>query len=525
MGQPAHQPTSGETKAVGQELAAVLPDTGPWYKQKHLVRLNFCILSMIMFSSSNGYDGSMMNGLLALPQWDEFMGSPTGAWLGFINAVYSLGSAVVYPVAAWMCNRYGRKPGIWIGYAFLALGTALQTAANGEVAFVLARLFLGCASGFFLSVPLLIAENAYPTQRGVASSLYNCGWYVGSVVAAWVTFGTRDMDHWAWRIPSLLQVAIPLAALPGFLMANESPRWLVSVDRVEEARDILARDHTGGDANSPLIAFEITEIEATLKAEKEAHDSTSWSDLWSTPGNRHRLFISVSLGIFAQWVGNGVVSYYLAMVLETVGIKSVRDQTLISACLQIWNLIWACAAAAMVDKIGRRALFLSSGAIMLVSYIIITGLSGSFANTGNSTTGTAVIPFLFIYFLGYDIALTPLLVSYPVEIWPFRLRAKGLSITLLCTLGAVFFNTFINPIALEAIQWKYYFVFVAVLVAMIITVWFYYPETRGRTLENMSWLFDGEDAVAGGITAEDVLKAADVEHDERDEGMRNKEAQ
>ncbi|KAH7149026.1 general substrate transporter [Dactylonectria estremocensis] len=523
MGTKAHEATSAETKAVGQELAAVLPNTGPWYKQKHLIRLNFCILSMIMFSSSNGYDGSMMNGLLALPQWGTFMGNPSGAWLGFINAVYSLGSVIVYPVAAWMCNKYGRKPGIWIGYGFLVLGTALQTAANGPAAFILARVFLGCASGFFLSVPLLIAENAFPTQRGVASSLYNCGWYVGSIVAAWVTFGTRNMDHWAWRVPSLLQAATPLFALPGFIMTHESPRWLVSVDRVDEARRILADDHCGGDLNAPLVTFEITEIEATLLAEKEANASTSWSDLWSTPGNRHRLFISVSLGIFGQWVGNGVVSYYLAMVLATVGITSVTHQTLISGCLQIWNLIWAVAAASMVDKIGRRVLFLSSGAIMLVSYIIITGLSGSFAATGNSATGTTVIPFLFIYFMGYDIALTPLMVSYPVEIWPFRLRAKGLSVTLLTTLMAVFFNIFINPIALDAIQWKYYFVFVAVLVAMIATIYFYYPETRGRTLENMAHLFDGDDAVAGGITAQDILKGG-VEHDERDEMRETKEA-
>ncbi|KAL2669782.1 hypothetical protein Neosp_015227 [[Neocosmospora] mangrovei] len=485
-----------KANAVGEKLAAVLPNNGPWYKQKHLLKLNFCILSLIMFSSSNGYDGSLMNGLLALPQWHGFMDNPTGAWLGFINAIYSLGSVIVYPTAAWICNKYGRKLGIWIGYAFLVLGTALQTAANGDVAFVLARLFLGSASGFFLSVPLLIAENAYPPQRGVASSLYNCGWYVGSVVAAWTTFGTRNMDHWSWRIPSLLQIAIPLAALPGFLMIDESPRWLISVDRVEEARGILAKIHTGGDMNAPLIAFEMTEIEATLRAEKEASDSTSWSDLYSTPGNRHRLFISVSLGIFAQWSGNGVVSYYLAMVL-------------------LWNLIWASTAAALVDKVGRRGLFMASGTIMLISYIIITGLSAGFAATQDSSTGIAVIPFLFIYFFGYDIALTPLLVAYPVEIWPYSLRAKGLSVTFLTTLAAVFFNTFVNPIALDAIQWKYYFVFIIVLVAMLATVWFYYPETRGHTLENMAWIFDGDSAATTITMAEDAIKMSNMTHLEK----------
>lgn len=91
-----------------------------------------------------------------------------------------------------------------------------------------------------------------------------------------------------------------------------------------------------------------------------------------------------------------MVSYYLAIILESVGITSVTDQTLISGCLQIWNLIWSAAAAICVDKVGRKALFMASGIIMLVSYIIVTGLSGSFATSGNGPTGIAVVPFLFM---------------------------------------------------------------------------------------------------------------------------------
>ncbi|KXH28039.1 low-affinity glucose transporter HXT1 [Colletotrichum nymphaeae SA-01] len=499
-------------KAVGAELAAVLPDIGPWYKQAHILRLNLCIASLIMCASANGYDGSMMNGLHALPQWHAFMKQPTGAWLGFVNAAYSLGNVLVYPVAAWVCNKYGRKMGIYISWVCLGTGSILQTAAPNDAAFVCARFLIGCASGFFLSAPLLITENAYPTHRGMVSALYNCGWYFGAVVAAWATYGTRNLDHWAWRLPSLLQVTLPVLSIPGLLFIGESPRWLVSVDRTDEARAIIARNHAGGDTHSPLVNFEMMEIENTIRAEKEAHSETKWSDLWATPGNRHRLFISVSLGVFAQWCGVGVVSYYLAMVLSSVGITSVDDQTLISACIQIWNLICASTAAIMVDRAGRRGLFLASGTIMLISFSIVTGLSGSFANTGNAPTGTAVIPFLFIFYLGYDIALTPLMVSYPVEIWPYRLRAKGLTVALMVSIGCVFFNTFVNPVALEAIEWKYYFVFLAVLVIMLISVWFYYPETRGRTLENMAYIFDGESAEVGTGNASSALKEAEASH-------------
>jgi MFS family permease len=190
---------------------------------------------------------------------------------------------------------------------------------------------------------------------------YNCGWYLGAVIAAWATFGTRNYaGSWAWRVPSLLQVLLPLIGIPGLIMIPESPRWLVSKDRIEEARQNLADIHVGGDTKHPLIEFEMAEIQQTIKAEKEAEQYSAWNDLWATPGNRHRLFISISLGIFAQWAGNGVVSYYLSIILNSVGITSVDDQTLISACLQIWNLIWAVTAALLVERLGRRLLFMTS---------------------------------------------------------------------------------------------------------------------------------------------------------------------
>ena len=96
---------------------------------------------------------------------------------------------------------------------------------------------------------------------------------------------------------------------------------------------------------------------------------------------------------------------YLSLVLDTIGVTSVTNQLTISACLQIWNLLFAVGAALCVDKVGRRPLFLASASTMLVSYILITGLSGSFAQNGEAAVGTAVIPFLFIFFAGYDIAL------------------------------------------------------------------------------------------------------------------------
>lgn len=184
--------TANTFKSVGAELAAALPSNDkPWYKKRNLVSLNFCIMSLFLLSSGNGYDGSMLNGLLALPPWQLFMKDPSGAWLGFISGVQNLGGIFFYPVVAWSCNRFGRKPTIFAGYSFLCLGVGLQTGAINIPMFVVSRFIVGIAGAFFGgSVPLLMTETAYPLHRGVLTSLYMCGWYVGKFSRFSCTRGT-----------------------------------------------------------------------------------------------------------------------------------------------------------------------------------------------------------------------------------------------------------------------------------------------------------------------------------------------
>lgn len=117
-------------------------------------------------------------------------------------------------------------------------------------------------------------------------------------------------------------------------MAPESPRYLVFKDKIDEAKNILIKYHNGG-VQGALVDFELEEIVTTLRAEKEAKGSTSWADMFRTKGNRHRSLISITLGVFSQWNGVGVVSYYFVLVLETAGITNVTYQTLLNGCIQV----------------------------------------------------------------------------------------------------------------------------------------------------------------------------------------------
>lgn len=290
------------------DLPQVLPlDPKPWWKTPHLLTLNGYIACLVLFSSTVGYDISLMNGLQSLDQWQLFMHQPTGAWLGFINALQSLGGMLFQPVGAWSANRLGRKRTVLIGYIWLALGVGLQVGAPNANMFVASRMFVGIAGAWFQAAVILVTEIAYPSHRSLVTAIFMCQYYVGSLLSAWIAFGTRNVaSDWAWRIPSLMQIALPLVALPGTLLIPESPRWLTRQKRVEEARNILVRFHAGGDEGSELVAFEMAEITQSIMLEQSASEGSRWVDCVKTPGNRYRLFLSVSLGFFAQWNGGWV---------------------------------------------------------------------------------------------------------------------------------------------------------------------------------------------------------------------------
>jgi len=509
MGLFQRQTRRSQCSAVGPELLAVLPaNPKPWYRTGHLIRLNLILLVPLFSASTVGFDSAMMNGLQSLPQWKSYFDFPNASLLGIINAIYPIGKLLGLSPAAWISDRYGRRKSMHVGFFFLILGAGIQGGAQTLSMFIISRLILGLATAFILlPSPLLICELAYPTQRGKLTALYNTFFYLGSVFAAWSTYGTfRLQSTWAWRIPSTLQGAFPLIQLCCFYWVPESPRWLIAHGQYNLAREILTKYHSPDDKDSPLVDFELAEIETAIRAESTAMSQSSYMDCIRTASNRRRTFIAVTLGFFAQWSGNGVVAYYLTLVLDTIGIKATASQTLINGMLQIFNwTISVVAGAMMVDRLGRRTLFLISTIGMLMSYICWTALNSVFARDNNQTAGYAVLAFIFIYYFFYDIAWTPLLWAYPAEIFPYTLRARGLSITLSSAYCGLILGQFVNPIAMVDIGWKYYIVFCCLLALLLAIVYFCYPETKGHSLEEIAEIFDGKtDEVRRGESSDSV---------------------
>lgn len=172
--------------------------------------------------------------------------------------------------------------------------------------FIAARFFIGFGVAIAHGAsPLLVTELAHPQHRAVFTTIYNTTWYIGSIIAAWLTFGTFHIDNnWSWRIPSIAQAFPSILQIVFVWFVPESPRFLIARGKEEQAHKVMADVHANGDLDDEIVQLEMHEIRDTLKLERE-FENNGWMELIRTPGNRHRLIILLSLGFFSQWSGNG----------------------------------------------------------------------------------------------------------------------------------------------------------------------------------------------------------------------------
>jgi sugar porter (SP) family MFS transporter len=502
---------------------------GRWWHNRGIRNLNFLLFLPLISSFANGYDGSMMNGLQDLTNWQAFFHHPKGGTLGLFNAIQNIGSICAIPFAPYAADIVGRKHTIIFGAFIVCIGTGIQTGAQNFGMFIGARWLVGFGTAFAqLASPLLITETAYPTQRPALSSLFNTMWFSGAIVAAWSTFGTFHIDNsWSWRIPSVLQALPSIIQVFTLWFIPESPRFLVKKGRDAEAIAILTKYHANGNRDDPLIDFEYNEIKEAIALEEHYKKSASFAQLFNTRANLRRMRIIIAIGFFSQWSGNGLISYYFNLILTGIGITTTFDQTLINGILQIWNFAIAITASLLTERLGRRTLFLWSTAGMTLWYMMITVCGGVYRHSlkfddagkvendpatgkpmaGNVSAAHTFIAMVFLYNALYAIAYTPLLVSYTMEILPYKIRAKGLAVMNLTVTAALVFNQYTNPIAWEALNWKYYIVYTVWNAFETFYIYLFAVETKGRTLEETAVLFDDPD-VANDLGAHAAAAAA-----------------
>jgi sugar porter (SP) family MFS transporter len=485
----------------GLALKDVIPERRkPFWKDTSLIKLNTLLLCALLTQVASGFDSSMLNGMQSLPQWRKYFGHPTGTRLGAMSFGPTGGTLISVLISSQLCEKFGRRYPIFGGSLTIIFGSILQTAAKNYGMFVTARFFIGFGLGIVATAaPPLLTEVAYPTHRGKLVSFYLVTWSLGSLIAAWITYGTFKMTNssWSWRIPSVLQCFFSLIQAVLSLFAPESPRWLIYNGRRQEALDILTKYHADGDTNSRLVRFEMAEITATLEVEK-MQKMSRWGEWIATKGNRHRLLIALYIPAMLQWAGNGLTSYYLSKVLNTINITDSRTQLIINACLSVWSFLTAAFFATLVDRMGRRRLFLFGMGGMGISYVIWTICSAMNQERNFKDKGfaAAVLAMIFVFSACYHMC-SPVAPTYIMEVVPYSLRAKASMMYQLTGNLAGIYNSFANPVAMDAIAWRYYIVWCCVIGIHFVVIYIFFPETKGKGLEEVAEIFDGPDALFG----------------------------
>ncbi|KAF1972128.1 general substrate transporter [Bimuria novae-zelandiae CBS 107.79] len=486
-------------------------DKVPWYKKPNLrlmyVWLFLCCMGVEMTS---GFDSQLINTLQFSKYFNIYFGngyiSPKtkkpaieDGLLGFISSCYQLGSILAVPIAPWFNQKYGRRWSIMVGSLVMCVGAILQGFSQHVAMYIIARMLLGVGIVFcIISGSSLIGELGHPKERPFLTSLFNASYFIGSIIAAAIAIKTVEIKgNWSWRLPSLLQICPSLLQICTIFLLPESPRWLVSKDRDDEAFAILTKYHAEGDASSVLVQAEMAQIRSTIKLELE-NSKQSWMDMLRTAGMRRRVLIAVMMGLFTQMSGNTLLSYYSNLLFEMMGYTSDYAKTRINIANQCWSLINGVAIALIVTRFRRRRMFMLSAASMCIVFICMTV---SFERLRyakdhhfvNKSAGIAALFFYFAYSPCYNIGNNSLTYTYLVEIFPYSQRTMGIGVEQIFGKLGGFFSTNVNPKALNAIDWKFLAIYCGWIAFEFFTVYLLYPETYNRTLEELAFLFEDRD--------------------------------
>ncbi|GEQ67191.1 hypothetical protein JCM33374_g855 [Metschnikowia sp. JCM 33374] len=263
--------------------------------------------------------------------------------------------------------------------------------------------------------------------------------------------------------------------------------------KVDEARATLTKFHTGNSTDPrdvALVDFELHEIESALEMEKTAAKS-SYFDFVTKRNFRKRGFLCVMVGVAMQLSGNGLVSYYLSKVLDSIGITETKRQLEINGCLMIYNFVICFCLMSICRIFKRRTLFLTCFVGMLTCYCIWTILSAlnEERHFADKSLANGVLAMIFFYYFFYNVGVNGLPFLYITEILPYSHRAKGLNLFQFSQYVFQVYNGYVNPIAMDAISWKYYIVYCCIIAAELLIVFFTFPETSGYTLEEVAQVF------------------------------------
>lgn len=389
--------------------------------------------------------------------------------------------------ASQITERYGRRASMLAGGALFLAGSAVGGAAVNVYMLILARILLGFGIGFTnQSIPLYLSEMSPPKYRGALTGGFDIFVSFGVLVANLVNYGTQKIHGgWGWRI-SLSLAAVPAFLLfVGVLFLPETPSNLIqrSGGDLREARRVLQKIRGTKDVEKELEDM----ATAAIGASKAAEEENPFRRIFRRNYRPH-LIMALFIPFLQQVTGINAVNFYAPVMFRTIGQKesaslmsAVITRIISLSCTLLGSLV-------VVDRLGRRALFISGGLVMAVSHVVLgVLLATNLHDHGTVNTGIAyvVLTMVCIFVGGFGWSWGPLAWLVTSEIFPLEIRSAGQSIQV----AVNFLSTFaVAQSVLEMLchlRFGIFFLFAGFVILMTAFIFFLLPETKGVPLDQM----------------------------------------
>jgi sugar porter (SP) family MFS transporter len=417
-----------------------------------------------------GYDTGVISGAILFIK-DQFH-LTAGPVESIVSAVL-LGAVIGAALSGALADRFGRKR-VLVVTAFLFAAGAIGAAFSINVPMIIMfRMIIGIAIGVAsYTAPLYISEISPPEARGGLVSLnqlmITCGIVVSYLVDLALTLGENE---WRWMFGIGAMPAVIL--LLGMITLSESPRWLISHGRSDEAREILKKIMPEN-----KIAGEIDSIQKSL-----AIKQGSWKEVMA-PWIRPALIVGVALAFFQQVTGINTIIYYAPTIFEFAGFGSHKVSILATVGVGTVNVLMTVVAIRFLDRLGRKPL-LYIGLVGMTLSLGILGLAFYLPGMADSLKLLTVLSVLF-YIASFAISLGPIFWLIIAEIYPLKVRGRAMSLATLSNwlfnmLVASTFLTLTERLGKAGAFWFY----AAVCLIALVFCYLYVPETKGKTLEGI----------------------------------------
>jgi MFS family permease len=280
------------------------------------------------------------------------------------------------------------------------------------------------------------------------------------------------------------------------LLTNFQPRWLIANDKHDQAAAILAKFHGEGSVDHPIVQLQMKEMMAQIST--EASDKRWWDyrELWSSHNDRRRLICVIGMAIMGQASGNSLSSYYLVAMMNTAGITDEKRVLALNATNSVLGLLGSLIGARLTDKVGRRPLLLYSIVTCSVIFAVITGTSKmAVDDPSNTNAANTTIAFVFLFGVVFSLGWTAQQSMYIAETLKTSTRAKGTALGNFASSCISLVLAYSSGPAFEQIGYYFYLVFVFWDLIEAVFIYFFFPETKGRTLEELNEVFDAPNPV------------------------------